>query len=199
MPCALTGYLLNPLIEMADDLMISLLDSGRHDRTAFDCGQSALNDYLQKTASQHLQKGIANTYVLVRKDEARIIVGYFTLSFLEVDFSAIPPKYGKKLPSHHLPAAKLGRLAIDKKWQGNNYGRLLLVDAIRRVAAAIRNAAGVVGLFVDAKNQDVAAFYRKFGFLPLKDNPLSLMLPHQTILSLFPIEAVEDFAGGRSR
>ena len=157
-----------------------------HDLSAFDCGEPALNEYLRKTARQHLQKGIANTYVLMRRKEPRKILGFFTLSFLEVDLSEIPAGYGKKLPSTHLPAAKLGRLAIDMSCQGNNYGRLLLIDAMRRVAAAIRNAAGVVGLFVDAKNPSVAAFYRKFGFIPLEDNPLALMLPHQTILAAFP-------------
>lgn len=176
---------------MARDLIITLLDADRHDRNAFDCGEPALNEYLQKTARQHLHKGIANTYVLVKREEPRKILGFFTLSFLEVDLSEIPAGYGKKLPQTHLPAAKLGRLAIDKSCQGNNYGSLLVVDAMRRVADAIRNAAGVVGLFVDAKNPSVAAFYRKFGFIPLEDNPLALMLPHQTILAVFP----EDKAG----
>ncbi len=171
---------------MARELIVTLLNADLHDRAAFDCGEPALNHYLQNTARQHLQKGIANTYVLVRRAEPGKILGFFTLSFLEVDLSEIPKKYGKKLPQTHLPAAKLGRLAIDKSCQRNNYGRLLLVDAMRRVADAIRNTAGVVGLFVDAKNPDVAAFYRKFGFIPMNDNPLSLMLPHQTILAAFP-------------
>ena len=171
---------------MAKDLIISLLDSDRHDRIPFDCGEPALNEYLRNTARQHLQKGIANTYVLASRAEPETILGFFTLSFLEVDISEIPAGYGKKLPQSRLPAAKLGRLAIDKSCQGNNYDRLLMADALRRVADAIRNAAGVVGLFVDAKNPDVAEFYRKFGFIPLEDNPLSLMLLHQTILEAFP-------------
>jgi hypothetical protein len=41
-------------------------------------------------------------------------------------------------------------------------------------------------MFVDAKSPGVAAFYRKFGFIPLEDNPLSLMLPLQTILAVIP-------------
>jgi len=77
-------------------------------------------------------------------------------------------------------------LAIDISYQGKNYGRLLLVDAMYRVAAAIKNTAGVVGLFIDANNRSVAAFYEKYGFIPLRDNPLSLMIPQQTILGLFP-------------
>jgi GNAT superfamily N-acetyltransferase len=171
---------------MNRDLIICLLDTDHHDRDAFDCGEPALNDYLQKTASRHLKKGIANTYILASMAEPRRIPGFFTLSFLEVDLSEVPAKYGKKLPRAHLPAVKLARLAIDKSCQGKNYGRLLLADAMRRVAAAIRNTAGVVGMFVDAKNRNVAAFYEKFGFIPLKDNPFSLMIPQQTILGLFP-------------
>jgi len=168
------------------DLIICLLDTDHHDRNVFDCGDPALNEYLQKTAGRHLKKGIANTYVLVKRSESKRIIGFLTLSFWEVNLSEVPAKYGKKLPRLHLPAVNLGRLAVDKSCQGNNYGRLLLGDAMRRVAAAIRNTAGVVGLFVDAKNQNAAAFYEKFGFIPLKDNPFSLMIPQQTMLGLFP-------------
>jgi GNAT superfamily N-acetyltransferase len=186
MPFRLIVSSLIPRTEMARDLIISLLDADIHDRTAFDCGETDLNAYLQRTARQHLEKGIANSYVLVRREEPSKILGFFTLSFLEVDLTEIPAEYRSRLPSKRLPAAKLGRLAIDKDCQGNNYGRLLLADSMRRVAVAIRNAAGVVGLFVDAKTLSVAGFYRKFGFIPLKDNPLFLMLPRQTILAAFP-------------
>ena len=171
---------------MAKDLIISLLDGETHDRTMFDCGEPALNDYLQKTARQHLQKGIANTYVLVEITKPHRILGFFTLAFLGVDTSEVPAGLRKKLPRSRLSAAKLGRIAIDKSCQGKNYGRLLLVDAMRRVAFAVRTAAGVVGLFVDAKNPGVTAFYRKFGFIPLEDNPLSPMLPCQTMIAAFP-------------
>jgi ribosomal protein S18 acetylase RimI-like enzyme len=185
---------LNHEIDVASaskDLVICLLDCERHDRNAFDCGEPALNDYLKKTARQHLHKGIANTYVLIDKAEPKRILGFFTLSFHEVDISQLPSGYRKKLPQKHLPAAKLGRLAIDKSCQGNDYGRLLLVDSMRRVADAIRRVAGVVGLFVDATNPNAAGFYRKFGFISLEDAPLSLMLPYQTILAAFPEEKSE--------
>jgi GNAT superfamily N-acetyltransferase len=173
---------------MNRDLIICLLATDRHDRDAFDCGEPALNEYLQKTAAQHLKKGIANTYVLINSTESKRILGFFTLSFLEVDLSEVPAIYGKTLPKSHLPAVKLAWLAIGKSCQGKNYGRLLLVDAMHRVAAAIRNTAGVVGLFIDAKNRNVVTFYEKYGFIPLRDNPLSVMIPHQTILGLFSVK-----------
>lgn len=73
-------------------------------------------------------------------------MGFFTLSFFEVDVSEIPVSFGKKLTQSRLPAARLGRLAVDRQCQGNDYGRLLLVNALRRVAHAMRKVAGVVGL-----------------------------------------------------
>jgi len=182
----LMPVLLNLGTDMAKDLIISLLDGTTHDRTIFDCGEPVLNDYLQKTACQHLQKGIANTYVLTEITRPDRILGFFTLAFLEVDISEMPAGLRKKLPRSRLPAAKLGRIAIDKICQGENYGRLLLVDAMCRVAVAARTAAGVVGLFVDARNPEVAAFYRKFGSIPLEDNSLSLMIPCQTLMAAFP-------------
>jgi uncharacterized protein (DUF1778 family) len=76
--------------------------------------------------------------------------------------------------------AQLFMDALAKPPQPNNE----LMDAIRK-------AAGVAGLFVDSKNPDFAVFYRKFGFIPLQDNPLSLMLTHQTILGAFTDEFPE--------
>lgn len=39
--------------------------SNRHNRKQFDCGNESLNRYLQQTARQHAQKGIARTFVLM--------------------------------------------------------------------------------------------------------------------------------------
>lgn len=137
-------YWWKPKIEMAKDLIISLLDAEKHDRKAFDCGESALDDYLKRTACQHLNKGIANTYVLTRRTEPRRVLCFFTLSFVEVDMSEMPVEHRKGLPKSHLPAARLARLAIDSRFQGNSYGRILLVDAMRRCDEAGGGGRGVV-------------------------------------------------------
>jgi len=43
---------------MTANLIICLLDTNHHDRDAFDCGEPSLNEYLQKTAGQHLKMEI---------------------------------------------------------------------------------------------------------------------------------------------
>ena len=90
-----------------------------HDRSGFDCGTPALNDFLSKTARQHREKGLSNTFVLLDEETPSMILGYFTLSFLEVDVSLLPSDHARRLPKlSRLPAAKLARLAVDRRVQG---------------------------------------------------------------------------------
>ena len=61
---------------------------------------------------------------------------------------------------------------------------MLLLEAMKR-ALDISEAAGVVGLFVDAKDQAAADFYRKFGFVPNADDKFVLFMPLATIAKAF--------------
>lgn len=154
-----------------------------HDRKAFDCGVPVLNDFLYKTARQHRDKGLSNTFVLLDEKTPHEILGFFTLSFLEVEATALPGEYSRRLPkAARLPAAKLARLAVDKRCQGNGYGDLLMADAIKRIVTTISDSGGITGLFVDAKDDQAKRFYLRYGFIPLKDTPLTLFLPLQTLL-----------------
>lgn len=163
-------------------LIIRPLDPS-HDRKAFDCGVPVLNDFLHKTARQHRDKGLSNTFVLMDENTPHKILGFFTLSFLEVEAAALPGGYSRRLPkSSRLPAAKLARLAVDKRCQGKGYGDLLMADAVRRTVATINESGGITGFFVDAKDEHAQRFYLRFGFIPLQDAPLTLFLPLQTLL-----------------
>lgn len=162
-------------------LIIRPLDS-THDRKAFDCGVSALNEFLQKTARQHRDKGLSNSFVLLDEHSPQRILGFFTLSFLEVEAVCLPEKYSRKLPrSSRLPAAKLARLAVDKSSQGKGYGDLLLADAIKRILTTIKESGAITGFFVDAKDEKAKRFYLRFGFIPLQDDHLKLFLPLETL------------------
>ncbi|MFA7404056.1 MAG: GNAT family N-acetyltransferase [Pelobacteraceae bacterium] len=164
-------------------LIIRPLDA-THNRAGFDCGTIPLNDFLRKTARQHRDKGLSNTFVLLDNELPADILGFFTLSFLEIDVSVLPPNYSRTLPkTSRLPAAKLARLAVDKRCQRKGYGAILLADALKRVVATVKESGGIVGFFVDAKDEKAWQFYRGFGFIPLQDAPLSLFLPLKTLLT----------------
>lgn len=149
-----------------------------HDRTRFDCGVPELNSFLKATARQHSDKGISRTFVL--SDQEKPILGYFTLTLCEVRMEHLPATYAKKYPQHGLPAVRLARLAVSRKYQRKGYGGLLLAEAIHRTIL-IAEQAGLIGLFVDAKDERAHKFYERYGFVSLPDHVLQLFLPLETL------------------
>lgn len=158
--------------------------SALHDRQAFDCGVADLNLYLQRTARQHQEHGASQVFVMVDDQLASAdrILGYFTLSTTKAESESLPARLAKRLP-RAIPAVLLGRLAVDREFQGQGFGTALLFEALRRVAA-LRPQVGLCGLFVDAKDENAAAFYRRNEFVPLITDAHRLFLPIKTILDL---------------
>ena len=151
-----------------------------HDRSRFDCGVPELNSFLKATARQHDKKGISRTFVLSDQEKPATILGYFTLTLCEVRTEHLPAKYAKKYPQHGLPAVRLARLAVSGKYQGKGYGGLMLAEAIHRTVL-IAEQAGLIGLFVDAKDERAHKFYERYGFVSLPGHVLQLFLPFETL------------------
>ena len=149
--------------------------AGSHDRQGFDCGRQELNDWLRQVARQHQDKGLSKTFVAIREEAPERICGYYALTLAELENRHLPQAWRKKLPRRIL-GVRLGRLAVDKQYQGKGLGEVLLVDALTR-ARRIHIEAGGIALFVDALDHKAAGFYTRFGFLPMPDEPLLLFLP----------------------
>jgi len=159
-----------------------------HDRAGFDCGVLELNAFLKATARQHDQKGISRTFVLT--DSTSAILGFFTLTLCELHSEQLPSKQARKYPLHGVPAVRLARLAVSRKEQKKGNGELLLAEAVHRTAL-VADQAGVVGLFVDAKDEVARQFYLRYGFLAIPGHPLQLFLPIATIRALIRQEETE--------
>lgn len=149
--------------------------TGSPKRQDFDCGRAELNDWLVKIARQHQDKGLSKTFVAVPDDAPTCILGYYALTLTEVQTQALPDVLRTKLP-RVVPGVRLGRLAVDSRYQGRRLGELLLVDAMQRVRA-IREHAGVIGLFVEAFDEEAKGFYTRYGAVAFIDAPLKLFLP----------------------
>ena len=78
-------------------------------------------------------------------------------------------------PHFPIPIALLARLAVDVTSQGQGVGATLLRDALSRVQAASAQVA-VSAVVVHAIDEQVAAFYRRFGFRALAPTPRTLMV-----------------------
>jgi GNAT superfamily N-acetyltransferase len=147
----------------------------RHDRAGFSCGVAELDAYLKRLAGQDVRRRIAQVFVCT-EEGSEIVLGFYTLSALSIDLSALPEDYARKLPRHPVPAALIGRLAVDRSGQGKGVGRLLLADAIQRTLGASEQVA-VHAIVVDAKGEAARRFYLAHGFLSLPDQPMRLFLP----------------------
>jgi hypothetical protein len=165
------------------NLSIMLLDKKLHDRTAFDCGVPALNNYLQRQATQDVEKRAAVVYVAVV--EPPVIVGYYSLSQYSIELARLPETVTKRLTRYPVVSATLlGRLAISVGLRHQRLGETLLFDALRRSLAQSAHIASA-GVVVDAKDEHATTFYIKYGFLPIVDADHRLFLPMQTIQQMF--------------
>jgi predicted N-acetyltransferase YhbS len=103
------------------------------------------------------------------------VAGYYTLAAGSILLTRMPQALSKKLPRYpDVPVARLGRLAVGKKFQGRKLGAALLWDAIERAA---RSEVVVYGVVVDAKDDEAAAFYEHHGFITLSAETRQLVLP----------------------
>jgi GNAT superfamily N-acetyltransferase len=156
----------------------------KHDRVVFSCGNDALDTYLKKRASQEAKKKIATTFVMVDR-LSRAVIGYYTLSATSILLSDLPNETARKLPRYpHVPATLLGRLAIDRRFQGRGYGEVLIIDALRRALQAATEVASYA-VVVDAINERARSFYEQYEFCAFSDRKLRLFLPMKTIANLF--------------
>jgi len=93
---------------------------------------------------------------------------------------ALPVEIARKLPRHPIPAALLGRLAVDENARGTGVGKMLLMDAITRTLTVSREIA-IYAMVVDAIDAEAGGFYRQYGFLPLSQDSQRLFLPLKSI------------------
>jgi predicted GNAT family N-acyltransferase len=154
-----------------------------HDRAAFDCGTDVLNRYIREQAGQDSTKKIAATFVLVGNAPATIS-GYYTLSSTSINVGELPEAVAKKLPRYPLmPATLIGRLAVDRHYQGKGSGELLLVDALKRSLVSTKQI-GSVAVVVEAIGDSAKAFYAHFQFILLEGFSHRLFVPIKVIENL---------------
>lgn len=140
-----------------------------HDLRAFDCGEAALNTWLKIRALRNEILGGSRTYVLC---DGICVIGYYALAVGGVEHKEVPSSLRRNMPSP-IPVMVLGRLAIDKNYQGRKFGSFLLRDAILRTVQASK-IAGIKAIVVHALSNEAKNIYVKHGFRssPIDDKHL---------------------------
>ena len=153
-------------------LAIELL-AAQHQRQGFDCGEPELNDFLQRQAGQLGRKGFGKTYVALAADGLRV-TGFVTLSAGQAQTHSLPAHL--KLPRYPVPILRVGRLAVDRSAQGQGTGQQLMAFALQLALDFSKNV-GLYAVVIDAKHDQIKAYYQAMGFQATLDDPLCLYLP----------------------
>jgi GNAT superfamily N-acetyltransferase len=146
-----------------------------HDGEAFDSGEPVLDDWLRRRAWANLLTAASRTYVVCPAGSQQI-AGYFALSMGQILAQDTTGSMRRNMPKH-IPAVMLGRLAIDRMWQGKGLGRALLADAVGRSLRASNEISARL-VIVHAISPAAEAFYLHHGFtrLPVETPTFALDL-----------------------
>lgn len=146
-----------------------------HDLSAFCCGNDALDDWLRQQALKSEGRS-ARTFVVC---SGAAVVGYYCLAAGAEKRVSMPRKIRQGLPDP-TPLTILGRLAVDRAYQGQKIGAGLLKDALLRAATAAQTI-GSRAILVHAIDPAAVAFYTKFGFIEFPSGSQTMFLPIETI------------------
>ena len=117
----------------------------------FDCGDNDLNDFLLKDAKDYQRRLLAVTYLIENE------VNESTKSV----WRKIKRNFPRSKHRRDYPAVKIGRLAVNKSYQGLQIGTIVM-NYLKNLFKS-RSRTGCAYLTVDALSKAVG-FYEKNGF-----------------------------------
>lgn len=147
---------------------------GTEDRSGFRSESPPHDRYFHIQVGQDVRRRIAACYIALHT-ATDAIAGFYTLSAADIPVTDVPEAMTKRLPRYPtIPAVRLGRLAVDKRFRGLGLGGALLFDAVLK---AVRSEVGMHAMIVEAKNPEAEAFYRHHGFATYGSAPGLLIAP----------------------
>ncbi|MFF5230641.1 hypothetical protein [Dactylosporangium sp. NPDC000521] len=147
-----------------------------HKLDRFDCGEPALNAWLAEHAWRAQVAGTSRTYVWT-PEGADDVVAYYSVAPTQVERAGLTG--GQAGGFTIVPAYLLTRFALDRSLQGQQLSDDLLLDAMEVITKAATAAGGRL-IVVDAINSQVAAYYERRGFQPIKGDLLRLVMKVET-------------------
>ena len=165
-----------------EPIFIESFDATRHDRSGFTCGVGKADNFLKLTSNKLSRAGHVRLFVAT--DDGVSIAGFYALNAHSISYHELPSGFSRDRPSSgFIPAAYIAMIAVSSAQQGKGLGKLLLVDALKRVADASRNVGmsiTMLDILDDGDEQAIAArqrLYSSFGFRSFEASPLRMWAP----------------------
>ena len=143
----------------------------QHRVAEFASGNTELDRWLTDRALANEVTGASRTYVVCAADR---VIGYYALATGGIAHAHAPGRVRRNMPDP-LPVMIIGRLAVDRTWQGQGIGAGLLRDAISRIVQAA-DIAGIRAIVVNAIDEEAKRFYQHHGFGVSPTDALQLII-----------------------
>ncbi|MES9883378.1 MAG: GNAT family N-acetyltransferase [Sedimenticola sp.] len=166
------------------------LSKNTHERASFDCGEGALNTFIQTQAVRHMSAGVSNTMLLPAAQPVANgkypICAFYTIAPGSISRDHLPREMARKLPHYPVPVFLLAQLAVHVDYQGQGLGKITLIKALENFAK-INAHMQAYAVIVDCVNLDAERFYLQYNFqtLCLHEGRQRLFMPMKTVKRLF--------------
>lgn len=143
------------------------------DLDSFYCDEPELDIWVHRDAFEQQEKGSCVVHVAL--DDINTVIGIFTLSSHYLQHRVIPQQTKDDTNlSGNIPCVLLGRLAVNKEYQGQSQGSLLVKEAIQKAREYSVNV-GCRFLYTQALNDNLIDWYKKLGFISFPKNPRNMI------------------------
>jgi predicted N-acetyltransferase YhbS len=147
--------------------------SGDDDRESFDCGRESINQWFRRHAWRNQQSGASRTNIVCDTNTGAI-VGCVALCAAQIERAFLPKSAQRNQPDP-IPAVLLAQLAIDRRYQGRGYARSLMWFALT-TSVRFSKDVGCFGVLTHPLDNELRAFYQRFGFEDLPFDPGRAMI-----------------------
>ena len=158
--------------------------TARHDVSSFDNGKHPSLDVWLRERALTSEGLSARTYVICDAATPNRVVGYYAISTAMEQRIALPSAKLRRGMPGQIPLLLIGRLAVDRNFQGIGLGRELLSNALNRCVAA-SNIAGARGIVAHAIDNEAVHFYERHGFQVSPLGERVMLLPIEFARTLF--------------
>jgi predicted N-acetyltransferase YhbS len=148
----------------------------RHDVSHFSNGKHPSLDSWLRDRALASEGMSARTYVVCARDDPQRVVGYYAISTAMEQRIALPNAKLQRAMPDQVPLLLIGRLAVDRQFQGRGLGADLLSDGVRR-CLEVSEIAGVRAIITHTIDDDAARFYRHYGFIHCPLGERVMLLP----------------------
>jgi GNAT superfamily N-acetyltransferase len=185
------------------DLRIEVISSANiHHAKGFETDNKELRDFLVEDAFKNQEVGISTTYLWFYNPGNRL-AAYVTILMdaIRVSGDLRDSFLGQGIGYKTLPALKVGRLCVDKKYERRGIGKNIMYFVMEK-AIHMNDDVGCRFIVVDAKKES-EHFYRRIGFDILKEREKGTIPMYFDIIDLLrlykehKIKLKESIAKGR--